>query len=1159
MRQHSACIWRAAAWTGNGLAEFERAGHSTTQHEDSVYIIGGTGPGKALCGSVLRLDVSLLTCETLRTTGSLLPRSNHTAVLVGSEIWVVAGAYEQRCTQTCKCWTSSHVCGGRGDSDNLLMRACHAADLHPTDPKAIVIFGGYGGSTAFTWLADPIIIHTERLTVELLPSFGSRVPDGRMYHSLTRLGHRLVLVGGRHHEQDMLTNEEMVCLWDGISQEWVWPSEKPNTLTVRPPHSNDSPTTTTTAATATTTRATARATATAATAATTISVTAAATATVTATHDAPAALPAAAPSPSAGGEEGRLLRFPGPKSNHRAVAVGDRGLLIYGGMTLALRTDRLREVVWLSVGSAAPPMAAAVAQAAAAAAATAAASAAAAATGGVACEARLAGASKRKARAGGGERSGGRGTAGVCVDWWTLQTDVETDGIQSLARQPTGRSNHSCVIAGSRMYAMLGYTGTREVPGFARDHWSLDFSSCALLAPPPSSPPARPADANPSAPGVDDPSPTTAQRAAGQPATASPLRSQLNLTRLQPDSSHPHPQSQCPLRSPLKLTRMQPGAAARQAQQAPAHTQRPPAHTQQTQQQQQQQAGRQQPRHSQPQQQQPTQQQQQQQQQGLPKGGQEQQPTKPAPASAAASAAAATAEAAAAVEMSSSDEGWQTIARPRDMGHRQAQAPVVRTSNPIEAAAAAAARQRRAPVVLDPDYRLNPNLDESPRIPVDLDPDIMDPINDDHVGQGRKRGRGAAAGRAAAAADPESRPSQHEHGLPAAAEVVDLQASSDDGEAQGGRGGAGRGRGGGKGRGRDASPPRKKPAPAKMTKKKMEDYEGQLADGSRREKQLHRRATVAEGQAAGLAGNQIQLCAAQAEAAIMKVTTAQLRSDLQSGQQQVQALQALLQQASAQQQQAASMAKTMERENAALGKGMGELHANQGLLRSELGAALDELRGAQAAAERQRNEGDAARQGAAEAAAAARAKLEQELGSMRRNAERLDQCAGAQAEAIAEGRRLAAAQQAEAHKRQQEAAGCLDSALADLKTHAGQLATAEADKLRLGNELRDLQARHKVWGQDMSALGPLATTSKRVLLVSRLLSNSVLPLLAQPDSPDSGASACRPGPRKRATGGCAGTEAEIDTIGRANQSIARQVAAAKIGIEASSLPDLTRL
>ncbi|MEW5319347.1 MAG: hypothetical protein WDW38_010505 [Sanguina aurantia] len=333
----------------------------------------------------------------------------------------------------------------------------------------------------------------------------------------------------------------------------------------------------------------------------------------------------------------------------------------------------------------------------------------------------------------------------------------------------------------------------------------------------------------------------------------------------------------------------------------------------------------------------------------------------------------------------------------------------------------------------------------------------------------------------------------------------------------------------------------------------MEDYEGQLADGSRREKQLHRRATVAEGQAAGLAGNQIQLCAAQAEAAIMKVTLAQLRSDLQSGQQEVQQLQALLQQASAKQQKAESMAKTMEREKAALGKGMSELHANQGLLRSELGAALDELRGAQAAAERQRNEGDAARQGAAEAAAAARAKLEQELGSMRRNAERLDQCAGAQAEAIAEGRRLAAAQQAEAHKRQQEAAGCLDSALADLKTHAGQLATAEADKLRLGNELRDLQARHKVWGQDMSALGPLATTSKRVLLVSRLLSNSVLPPVGAAGLPPTREPApVVQGPGKE-------PQAEIDTIGRANQSIARQVAAAKIGIEASSLPDLTRL
>lgn len=38
-----------------------------------------------------------------------------------------------------------------------------------------------------------------------------------------------------------------------------------------------------------------------------------------------------------------------------------------------------------------------------------------------------------------------------------------------------------------------------------------------------------------------------------------------------------------------------------------------------------------------------------------------------------------------------------------------------------------------------------------------------------------------------------------------------------------------------------------------------------------------------------------------------------------------------------------------------------------------------------------------------------------------------------------------------------------------------------------------------------------------------------------------------------------GIQAEIDTIGRANQSIARQVAAAKIGIQASSLQDPNRL
>ncbi|MEW5319348.1 MAG: hypothetical protein WDW38_010506 [Sanguina aurantia] len=251
-----------------------------------------------------------------------------------------------------------------------------------------------------------------------------RSPAGASWHALMPLiavqakltGSRLcartlVLVGGRHHEQDMLSDEELVCLWDGISQEWIWPSEKPNTLTVRPPHSDDSHTTT--AATATTTRATARATATAATATTNISVTAAAKATVTATHDPSAALSAAAP--NAGRKEGRLLRFPGPKSNHRAVAVGDRGLLIYGGMTLALMTDRLQEVVWLSVGSVAPPVAAAVAQAAAAAAATAAASAAADATGGAACDARLADSGKGKARAGRGGCSSGGGHSAVCA------------------------------------------------------------------------------------------------------------------------------------------------------------------------------------------------------------------------------------------------------------------------------------------------------------------------------------------------------------------------------------------------------------------------------------------------------------------------------------------------------------------------------------------------------------------------------------------------------------------------------------------------------------------------------------------------------------------------------------------------------------------------
>lgn len=159
---------------------------------------------------VCRLDAA----SAKWNTGFLQPpfggRRYHTAVALGSDIWVVGGSDDkdvnsqvhvldtktlqwravnirylasrmehkvQHCVclllqaqnthhKYCLCPLSSSLLPCSGD-ERLLQRAAHGCVRHPTQPNALLLFGGYGldsttTSTSNVWLNDLVILRTDR-------------------------------------------------------------------------------------------------------------------------------------------------------------------------------------------------------------------------------------------------------------------------------------------------------------------------------------------------------------------------------------------------------------------------------------------------------------------------------------------------------------------------------------------------------------------------------------------------------------------------------------------------------------------------------------------------------------------------------------------------------------------------------------------------------------------------------------------------------------------------------------------------------------------------------------------------------------------------------------------------------------------------------------
>lgn len=91
-------------------------------------------------------------------------------MLIKNSIWVIGGSDNDDVFSDVAVlnidtfqWSTPRISG----PTELLGRTAHAADVHPTNKNAIVLFGGYGTVDGENvWLSDLVVLHTDKLRVE---------------------------------------------------------------------------------------------------------------------------------------------------------------------------------------------------------------------------------------------------------------------------------------------------------------------------------------------------------------------------------------------------------------------------------------------------------------------------------------------------------------------------------------------------------------------------------------------------------------------------------------------------------------------------------------------------------------------------------------------------------------------------------------------------------------------------------------------------------------------------------------------------------------------------------------------------------------------------------------------------------------------------------
>ncbi|OAE28811.1 hypothetical protein AXG93_3096s1250 [Marchantia polymorpha subsp. ruderalis] len=174
-----------------------RAGHTATLVNSKVYVLGGRN-GNEFYNDFWQYDIELSKWTLLHKHTPFEPRAYHTATLMsGNQIWVIGGSDHSIMygdvhvfnTETLE-WSSPETRGHLAGK----LRGTHAALPHPVHPKAILVYGGYGGDQ---WLGDMSILRTDSLVWEELKCKDGLAPSGRGYHTFTAFGDHIVLFGGK--------------------------------------------------------------------------------------------------------------------------------------------------------------------------------------------------------------------------------------------------------------------------------------------------------------------------------------------------------------------------------------------------------------------------------------------------------------------------------------------------------------------------------------------------------------------------------------------------------------------------------------------------------------------------------------------------------------------------------------------------------------------------------------------------------------------------------------------------------------------------------------------------------------------------------------------------------------------------------------------------
>eukprot|EP00873_Tetraselmis_striata_P017591 jgi/Tetstr1/437855/TSEL_026495.t1 len=224
----------AASWRWEGVPacgglspELSRAGACAVLAGRHLYLLGGRDRNSYL-SDMLRFDMDSRQWDRPPARVPFGSRAYFTATLVQEQIWVVGGSSVDHVVRDVHVfdlgtqrWFKPVI---SGDTE-LLVRAAHTAVEHPTKPGHLLLFGGTTEDSS-TYRSDVAELHCnlEHASVRLVAPPAGNITEARAYHTMTSIGHRCFVVGGKLSQKGRSVRQcsagSMVAVYDCRKGKW---------------------------------------------------------------------------------------------------------------------------------------------------------------------------------------------------------------------------------------------------------------------------------------------------------------------------------------------------------------------------------------------------------------------------------------------------------------------------------------------------------------------------------------------------------------------------------------------------------------------------------------------------------------------------------------------------------------------------------------------------------------------------------------------------------------------------------------------------------------------------------------------------------------------------------------------------------------------------